>query len=239
MIGIAHTLTHCTRALPPAPARLLELGAGDGLLAASLVARGYEVLAVDDNAEMVTAARLRGVEAVHADAVTFTSPSPFDAVLYTRSLHHMTPLDVALDHAAALLRPGGVLLLEDFAWETLDRDTARWIVDMFAVCEAAGVVREPWLEGLGVEEFVARWQREYGDEHRLHSGETLRAAVGSRFALSEVAPVAYRYRYLCWRLEQTETGKRVAQAAYDAETARVFEGHLRGIGLRITAQRRE
>ncbi len=237
MVGLAHTLAHCARVLPPAPARVVELGAGDGLLAAALMARGYDVLAVDSDPEMVEASRARGVHAVCADAVTFTHDTPFDAALFTRSLHHMEPLGVALDHARGLLRPGGVLLLEEFAWETLDRETARWIVEMFAVCEAAEVVREPWLDGEDVDAFLARWRREYGEEHRLHTGETLRAAVRERFTLTEVASVEYLYRYLCWRLERTPRGRAIAQAAYDAERARVFEGHLRGIGLRIAARR--
>ncbi len=237
MVGIAHTLEHCARVLPPAPARLVEMGAGDGLLAAALAARGYDVLAVDENPEMVEAARARGVHAVCADAVRFQAAAPFDVALYTRSLHHMFPLEGALDRAAALLRPGGVLMVEDFAWESLDRDTARWIVDMFAVCEAAGVVREPWLEGLDVDGFVARWRREYGEEHGLHTGEALLGAIRPRFSLVEVAPTSYFYRYLCWRLEQSDTGRRVAQAAFEAEARHVLKGHLRGIGLRITARR--
>ena len=220
LVGVAHTLAHCARVLPPAPARLVEMGAGDGLLAEALAARGYDVLAVDDNAERVEAARARGVNAVCANAVTFTSDTLFDAVLYTRSLHHMAPLDVALDHARAMLRPGGVLLLEEFAWETLDRETARWIVDLFAVCEAGGLVDEPWVDDL-----------------MLHTGETLRAAVRERFTLIEVAPVEYLYRYLCWRLTASVAGRRVAQAAFAAEARQVREGHLRGIGLRITARR--
>jgi SAM-dependent methyltransferase len=34
-------------ALPPAPARVLEVGAGDGELAAALAEDGYDVLAID------------------------------------------------------------------------------------------------------------------------------------------------------------------------------------------------
>lgn len=236
-VGVLHTLEQCRRVLPPAPARIVEMGAGDGLLAAALVARGYDVLAVDDNQEMVDATLERGVDALCTDAVRFSAVEPFDAVLFTRSLHHMTPLDAALDRAHEALRPGGVLFIEDFAWETLDREAARHAVDLFAVCEAAGLVEEPWVGELDVDGFRERWMREYGEEHALHTGETMRAAVQERFTLTEVAPVEYLYRYLCWRIMPGATGRRVAQAAYDAEARRVFEGHLRGVGLRLTARR--
>lgn len=49
--------------LPPPPATVLEVGAGDGRLAARLVARGFSVKAIDVDDEAVAAAVARRVEA--------------------------------------------------------------------------------------------------------------------------------------------------------------------------------
>ena len=42
------------------------------------------------------------------------------------SLHHVADLEEALDRLEALLVPGGVLVVVEWAWERFDEATARW-----------------------------------------------------------------------------------------------------------------
>jgi SAM-dependent methyltransferase len=64
--------------LPPAPARLLDLGVGTGRELSWLLDAGYEVTGVDASAEMLErcARRARPIPLVHAD---FWQPLPFPA----------------------------------------------------------------------------------------------------------------------------------------------------------------
>jgi SAM-dependent methyltransferase len=103
--------------LPKPPSRVLEVGCGAGELATRLVEAGYEVLAIDPEAPSGLIFRRSAIE-------DLDEPGPFNAVVASRSLHHVDDLAVALDKIAALLAVGGVLLIDDFGWERLDAEAA-------------------------------------------------------------------------------------------------------------------
>ena len=121
-LGTEHTLQFVTRWLASPSARLLEIGCGDGELAAELRARGYEVVAIDSNPAAVAEARSRGVDARVATWPDF-SDGRFDAVLFTRSIHHM-PLGEAVDRAAATAPR---LIVEDFALVEVSPPFVDWL----------------------------------------------------------------------------------------------------------------
>jgi SAM-dependent methyltransferase len=119
--------------LPPPPAQVLEVGCGDGALARSLAAEGHRVTAIDPRApegEIFRAVTL-------AD---FDEPGPFDAVVAGRSLHHIHDLPAAVERLARLLPTGGLLIVDEHAFDRMDEPTARWFA------ERGGAV-EHWREG--------------------------------------------------------------------------------------------
>ena len=71
--------------LPTGPARVLEVGCGDGRLARELHELGYQVVAIDPAAP--TGAIFQAVSLEE-----FADPGPFDAVVASRSLHHIHDL---------------------------------------------------------------------------------------------------------------------------------------------------
>jgi SAM-dependent methyltransferase len=103
--------------LPAPPARVLEVGCGKGDLARSLVAAGYDVLAIDPEAPDGPLFRRTTIEKLD-------HPGPFMAVVASRSLHHLHELEAALDKVVSLLAPSGRILIDDFAWERLDEASA-------------------------------------------------------------------------------------------------------------------
>jgi SAM-dependent methyltransferase len=112
-------------ALPAAPARVLEIGAGDGELACVLREGGYDVLAIDP------AAAAPGVEQVALNDVDEPAAS-FHAALAVVSLHHVEPLAESFHRLVDLVRPGGVLVVDEFDVERFDERAARWLLGQWA-----------------------------------------------------------------------------------------------------------
>jgi SAM-dependent methyltransferase len=103
--------------LPAPPARVLEVGAGDGELAAALAAAGYDVVAIDPGSE---------AEGVRPVPLHELDEPPFDAAAAIVSLHHVEPLAESLARLAALVRPGGVLAIDEVDFARVDERAARW-----------------------------------------------------------------------------------------------------------------
>lgn len=95
--------------LQPQPEeRILDLGCGDGVLTQKLVTAGAQVVGVDSSADMVAAARQRGLDARVMDATELAFDKEFDAVFSNAVLHWIkhNP-DAAIASAyRALRRPG-------------------------------------------------------------------------------------------------------------------------------------
>jgi len=110
-------LAFARAALPAPPARVLEVGAGAGELAAELQSAGYHVTAIDP-----AAAEGTGVQRASLLDVGGT----FDAAVAVVSLHHLEPLADSCAHLASLLLPGAVLVIDEFDVGRLDERAARW-----------------------------------------------------------------------------------------------------------------
>lgn len=96
------------------PARVLEVGCGEGELAHALTRAGHSVTAIDPRAPEGPIFQRVGIEG-------FSDPGPFDHVVASLSLHHVEDLGGALDKIADVLRTGGSLVVVEFAWDRTDR----------------------------------------------------------------------------------------------------------------------
>lgn len=117
----ADVITFVRAALPPRPARLLEVGAGRGELAEALRRDGYDVVAIDPGSETPT------VRAVALHEVEEPSAS-FDAAVAVVSLHHVEPLAESCRRLGELVRVGGTLVVDEFDVELFDERAARWLL---------------------------------------------------------------------------------------------------------------
>ena len=160
--------------LPSPPARVLEVGCGEGELARALAARDYEMTAIDPGAPDGPIFRRIKLEDLEED-------SRFDAVIAGRSLHHITDLDAALDKIARL---APLLLLEELAWDRLDPVTADWYERQRRVLLAATQEAPPSAED---------WEEEHVG---LHGYEAMRRALDARFEERHFSWEPYLYRYL-------------------------------------------
>jgi tRNA (cmo5U34)-methyltransferase len=107
--------------LPDNPRRVLELGCGTGILTEMILDRfpGTEVAGIDLSPEMLHIASakpaLRGVKFIEGDLRDAWPPGPYDAVVTSLCIHHVSPEERAGD----VLSPGGRFVCGDvFRGET-------------------------------------------------------------------------------------------------------------------------
>ena len=94
--------------LAPRPGeRILDLGCGDGALTEKLAAAGCDVVGADASAELVKAARARGLDARLINGETLEFDGEFDAVFSNAALHWMLRPDAVIDGVHRALKPGG------------------------------------------------------------------------------------------------------------------------------------
>ena len=199
--------------LPPPPVRVLEVGCGTGELALALAARGHDVVAIDPEAPSGPLFRQVRLE-------DYREPGLFDAVVASRSLHHHEDLAAALQKIAALLRPGALVVVDEFAWDRLDLATAKWYHDLLRRAVAAGR-RDVALHSLG--ECIGDWE----EEHRgLHGYDDLRRELDRRFLERSFSWEPYLYRYL----EGVTTHAR--------ERRLIEAGAIRPLGFRYVGEKR-
>jgi len=94
--------------LAPLPGEhILDLGCGDGVLTEKIAAAGAVVVAVDAAADMVAAARARGLDARVVAGQNLNFDGEFDAVFSNAALHWMRPPEAVLAGVHRALKPGG------------------------------------------------------------------------------------------------------------------------------------
>lgn len=169
--------------LPEPPARLLEVGCGQGELTTTLAVAGYEIVGIDPAAppgELFRPLLLEDLE---------ETGEPFDAIVAGRALHHVRDLGEGLDKIVRLLRNEGLLVLEEFAWDRMDEPTLEWL---YGQSRALGAV-----EGHEPPESLEQLRAEWEAAHLgLHGYEAMRAALDARFAEQAFEWLPHLYRDL-------------------------------------------
>jgi SAM-dependent methyltransferase len=192
--------------LPAAPARVLEVGAGNGELAQALAGAGYDVTAIDPepSGANVQARALHELD---------EPPAPFDAALAVTSLHHVEPLEQSVARLAELIEPGGVLVVDEFDVAGFDERAAEWW--------------QRQRRALGAAEHATA--RELVGEHRAHLHPLARivAALEPHFRVGAPLYGPYLYR---WDLDESVRPREeeaIARGEIPAVGARLL-AHRRG-----------
>jgi SAM-dependent methyltransferase len=232
------TSSFVKRSLPRRARRILEVGCGSGELAASLSQNGFVVVAIDNDHDSVVAAQRLGVDARFATWPDFNE-GQFDAVLFTRSLHHIHPLDNAVERASDVLIAGGRIIVEDFAYEAADEKTLRWFVSAINALDAAGLLvkGDEFLNAVRAKiETLTAWRGNH--EPDLHPGADILAQIKNVFGEVKREEVSYYFRYLARAIVPTPNRDKILQELAERETALIAEGAIVALGRRFVATRR-
>lgn len=92
---------------PVAGERILDLGCGDGALTEKLVALGCTLVGIDPAADMVAAAKARGLDARVQSGTALSFGPEFDAVFTNAVLHWIKDADAVIAGVRRSLKPGG------------------------------------------------------------------------------------------------------------------------------------
>jgi 2-polyprenyl-6-hydroxyphenyl methylase/3-demethylubiquinone-9 3-methyltransferase len=157
--------------------RILDIGCGGGLISEPLARLGATVTGIDAAERNVAVARLHAermrlaIDYRHTTAEDLRAAGEsFDVVLALEVVEHVADVDLFLECCAALVRPGGLLVMA-----TLNRTTKAFAL---AVVGA---------------EYVLRWLPRGTHDWRkfVKPSEAVRALRGSGLDVSELCGVAY------------------------------------------------
>ncbi|MGO3326093.1 class I SAM-dependent methyltransferase [Gordonia sp. (in: high G+C Gram-positive bacteria)] len=116
----------------------LDVGTGDGLLAADLAAVVDDVVAIDIDDDVLESARTEvgSLEWVCGDVMDHPFGRTFDVVASVATIHHLPGPHAAFTRLAELTAPGGVLVIVGLAQPSSPLDYAY---------AAVGAVQHRWL----------------------------------------------------------------------------------------------
>jgi len=203
---------------------VLEIGCGSGELAALLIGDGLQVTAIDSDPDCVAKARGVGVDAKQVSWPALLDEK-FDAVLFTRSLHHVGDLQASIAAACSALNPGGRIIVEDFRAEGGSERSARWFESLARELHASGKLSPEAT----VEALLDKAAPSSAHDHDLHpSGEIARELRQFRRVIETDA--AYYFRYLGPHLTDE-----AAEALLEHELAMIGSGSIDAPGKRFVA----
>lgn len=206
--------------LPPPPARVLEVGCGSlGGFIPLLIQVGYDATGIDPEAP----------EGARYHQVEFERYHPLpqvDALIASTSLHHVADLGLVLDEVVSALRPGGTVVVIEWASERFDEATAQWCFARLAPPDPDGergwlyARREEWVaSGQPWHTYLAGWVK----DNKLHPGETILSGLDARFKCLSSTYGPYFFPDLA----------DIAEA--DEQTA-IDDGQIQATGIRYVAR---
>lgn len=200
--------------LPAPPARVLEIGCGNGRLARALNRAGYDVVAVDPRAPNGRIFRRCRIEELD-------EAPRFDAAVAGLVLHHVGSLAVVLDKVSSLLRARGRIIVYEFAWDQFDETTAEWFWKRRA---ALSPRMRRHFGGRSPAVCLYRWRRTFRD---LHTYGQMRRALDRRFTA----------RFFAWTPYLHEYPGGISSEPYERRS--IESGAIRPMGFRYVGQHRQ
>jgi SAM-dependent methyltransferase len=236
----------------PQPARVLDMGCGLGHVALELARAGHDVTAVDSEEESVVLAtraaetdpfrRERGALSYRVAEFSgdFEDEVRYDRVVLSRVVHHINDPAAAVARTADLLRPGGRVVVVEFAHDRLGPAAARWIARSRRELARSRLWPQAVSGSLAeeTEAVVRQWRTDHEDEG-LNPYRAMLDPLRRRFTLRRL-----RWQpYLFWDLAVELRAPRdregaAARELRDEEAALLRQRRVRGVLFSTTGRKK-
>jgi SAM-dependent methyltransferase len=206
------------RWLPPAPARVVEVGCGSlGGFVPRLRSAGYDAIGVDPDAP-------DGAEYVRSEFELVEPSGDADVVVASTSLHHVADPRQVIDRIGRTVLPAGTVIVIEWSWERFDQATAEWCFQRLGPRGNGGWLhrhRDRWMaSGHAWADYLRAWA---GEEH-IHPAGPLLDLLQERFQVRHIGQGPYFFPDLH---ETTEADEAAAIRTGEIQATRVdFVGAL-------------
>ncbi len=197
--------------LPHPGQTILEVGCGNGYLSLELARDGHKVIGIDVSPDIIEVAerssaahpRPPGFGSLHyvcAEANTWqASEASFDCVIFNRVLHHLPALPQAMAQVQRLLKQGGRIICQDYAFDRFDERTACWLYQMQRLLFLSGRYdADPATlsdDAVSIEALRTAWLTRAA-EHHLNRYEEMMSVLHVTFHEHLFAWVPYLFVYI-------------------------------------------
>jgi ubiquinone/menaquinone biosynthesis C-methylase UbiE len=197
--------------LPHSAQTILEVGCGNGYLSLELARDGHTVIGIDLSADILEVAErsktthphtpgFGSLRYINTDVNTWQAPdASVDAVIFNRSLHHLSELQQTLVNVKRLLKGGGSIICQDYAYDRFDEQTACWLYQMQRLLFLSGRYdADPASlpdEAASIEALRTAWLKR-ASEHHLNRYEEMVSALQGTFHEHFFAWAPYLFVYI-------------------------------------------
>jgi len=205
------------------PQTIVEVGCGNGYLSLELARDGHDVIGIDLSPDSIEVAVRSSTAHPHppgfgslrylcTDLNTWQAPEAcFDCVIFNRSLQHISALQQTMAKLQRLLKHGGRIICQDYAYDRLDERTACWLYQMQRLLLLSGRYEaDPATlpeESASIEALRTAWLT-CASEHHLNRYEEMISALHGTCHEHFFAWAPYLFVYL---------GNRIRHAAPEQE----------------------
>jgi|GEM_PF-2014902 len=196
----------------PHPAQtILEVGCGNGYLSLELARDGHEVLGIDVSPDIIEVAErssaahpqpsgFGSLRYLCADVNTWQAPeASFDCVIFNRTFHHLSALQQTMAQVQRLLKQGGKIICQDYAYDHFTEQTACWLYQMQRLLFLSGRYdADPAMlpdETASIEALRTAWLTRAA-EHQLNRYDEMMSALHGTFHEHFFAWVPYLFVYI-------------------------------------------
>jgi ubiquinone/menaquinone biosynthesis C-methylase UbiE len=244
------TYQFITSMLPYPAQRILEVGCGNGYLSLELARVGHEVIGIDLSPGIIEVAQRTKEAHPHSpgfgslryictDVNTYqTSDASFDAVIFNRALHHMSDLSQTMAKVKRLLKQGGRIICQDYAYDRFDERTTCWLYQMQRLLFLSGHYdADPATlpdEAASIEALRIAWLTR-SSEHCLNRYEDMMSALRDACHERFFAWIPYLFVYIGNGIRQVlpEQERELLTFLKQMEQYLIEHGAIQAVGFRF------
>lgn len=213
---------------------ILEVGAGYGELVQKFLTYNYDIFGIEVSSKKVAVARSNGIELIHSDLESLHYDDQFDVILFIRMLHH-GDFRRTLKYAKQLLREDGIIIVEEFGRDRVNKTSLSWLFDLLSIMQTAGIAEfEGNYPGIMSEQEI--WDNHFHNPE-LPTGDEIISTIDEEYEILSRESAPYLYRFIANRLLDKARKDRLVRKIRELEQHHIKADQFDGIAIRVVAKK--